>query len=226
MESRAPWSRAVWWWHKNCLWISFFCFKKNTCYEHYKHLLSHLTYSNIWHNFVLNSCELPVYCLQRKTSSHYRASKSPLITIRLKITERRVAVSVPNHSNCRVRPTCWSPSHHSSQSPSSKWSTEASWRCSVSTKSMEQRPSWEANWSSASQEISGIVCNPNVHYHIYKSPLPVPVLNQIPDLVSGILHAVFLLQLQAALVSYIMYINTGSELKCYITLIWWRCWWW
>ena len=34
---------------------------------------------------------------------------------------------------------------------------------------MEQSPSWEANWFSASQEISHILWNPKVHYHIYKS---------------------------------------------------------
>ena len=47
------------------------------------------------------------------------------------------------------------------------------------TKSMEQRPSWDANWSSASQEISHILHNLKVHYHINKRPPPVPVLSQI-----------------------------------------------
>ena len=43
------------------------------------------------------------------------------------------------------------------------------------TYSMEQSPSWEANWFSASQEIPCIVWNLNVHYRIHKCLPPVPI---------------------------------------------------
>jgi hypothetical protein len=38
------------------------------------------------------------------------------------------------------------------------------------TYSMEQSPSWEANWFAASQEIPRVLWNPKVHYRTHKRP--------------------------------------------------------
>jgi hypothetical protein len=47
------------------------------------------------------------------------------------------------------------------------------------THSMEQSPSWGANWFAAGQEIPRIFWNPKVHYRIQKCPTSVPILCQL-----------------------------------------------
>ena len=44
---------------------------------------------------------------------------------------------------------------------------------------MEQSPSWEANWFSASQEIPRILWNLRVHYYIHQWPPPAPIWRQL-----------------------------------------------
>jgi len=43
---------------------------------------------------------------------------------------------------------------------------------------MVQSPSWEANWSAASQETPRISRKPKFHYRTHKPPPPVPILGQ------------------------------------------------
>jgi len=57
---------------------------------------------------------------------------------------------------------------------SSKWSLSF-----LLTYSMKQRPSWEAEWLSASQEIPLTLWNRKVRYCIHKCPPPVPILRQL-----------------------------------------------
>ena len=47
------------------------------------------------------------------------------------------------------------------------------------TNSTEHSPSWEADRSSASQEIPRTSWNTDVHYRTHKSWLPIPILNQM-----------------------------------------------
>ena len=54
--------------------------------------------------------------------------------------------------------------------------------------SMEQSPCWQANRSSASQEIPLILWNLKVHYCIYKCLTPVTILNQIDPVHFPISH--------------------------------------
>jgi len=56
------------------------------------------------------------------------------------------------------------------------------------TYSMEQSPSWEANWFAASQEIHRILWNPKVHYRIHKCPLHAPIFSQLDPVHTSTSH--------------------------------------
>jgi hypothetical protein len=47
---------------------------------------------------------------------------------------------------------------------------------------MQPSPSWEDVSRSATQDISSILWNPNVHYRVHKSPLLVSILSRINPL--------------------------------------------
>jgi hypothetical protein len=51
--------------------------------------------------------------------------------------------------------------------------------CYLLTYSMEKSPCLEANWFSASQEITHMLWNPKVHYLNHRCPPTVPILSQI-----------------------------------------------
>jgi hypothetical protein len=46
------------------------------------------------------------------------------------------------------------------------------------TYSMEQSPSWDANWFAASQEIPRVLWNPKVPHRTHKRPPGIPILSQ------------------------------------------------
>ena len=70
--------------------------------------------------------------------------------------------------------------------------TVASWPFLYILYTMQQSPSWEANRSSASQEIPRILWKSKVNFCIYKIPPHIPILNQINPF-----HALYTISLKS-----------------------------
>jgi hypothetical protein len=77
---------------------------------------------------------------------------------------------------------------------------------------MQHSPSWEANSSSASQEIRGILWNPKIYYRIRKCQPPVPVLRQINPvhILSTFLNIHFNIILPSTVRSFRIFPSLGS----------------
>ena len=56
------------------------------------------------------------------------------------------------------------------------------------TYSLQQSTSWEANRSTANQELPRILWNPHVHYRSHKYPTPVPILSQFDPVHAPTFH--------------------------------------
>ena len=86
---------------------------------------------------------------------------------------------------------------------------------------------WEANRFSASQEIRHILCNPKVHYRMYKCPPPIPLLSQInlvhppsPHPTSS--RSIFVDFINARRATSVpIRRRRGTELKMFATAYWW-----
>jgi hypothetical protein len=88
------------------------------------------------------------------------------LTVVYKMTSGSWRVKKANIFHCKDMRVIWSPETHNSLSL-----CHDKYNYNTLTNSMEQSPSWEANRSSARQEIPRVLWNTKVRYLIHNSPL-------------------------------------------------------
>ena len=132
-----------------------------------------LTYSTVqspsWEaNWFAVSKEIP--CISRNPKDHYCTHKRPPP---VSILGQPNPVHIPTTHLLEIHPNII----HTSTLKSPQWSPSLRFT-HLLTYSIVQSPSWEANWSAASQEIPRISRNPKVHYRTHKRPPPISILGQ------------------------------------------------
>ena len=88
----------------------------------------------------------------------------------------------------------------------------------LSSSSMQQSPSREANGFSANQEIPRILWNPKFHYSSHKCPPPVPTLNQLDPIHTPTSHFLKILSTSSAKINLAVTLPMRIEISLQVIL--------